>query len=602
MSKQELELLCAELRHFLIDQVSKTGGHLSSNLGTVELTVALFYAFDFDRDVVVWDVGHQSYTYKILTDRFSRFDTLRQKGGISGFPAPSESKYDAFIAGHGNTSLSAAIGIARAKKIKNEPGYVIVVIGDGAFTGGMVYEGFNNIDDTLDNLIVVLNDNKMSISKNVGSVARYLTSLRTSPGYSHAKKTVEDILGKTPLIGKPLRNTIVASKSLVRRAVYSSTFFEDLGLQYIGTMDGNNIYELADLFRNIQLKKGPMIIHLETVKGKGYKPAEENPGAFHGVSAFDYLHLDDPDNAPSDSFSNVFGQNLVELAQNNSSICAITAAMKYGTGLQFFYKAFKERFFDVGMAEQHAVTFSAGLASRGLLPVVAIYSTFLQRAYDSIIHDVVLQNLNVLFAIDRAGLVPGDGETHQGIYDVAFLSEVQSFVIMAPCNYAELTYWLEKLLNDYSMPRAIRYPRGGESPLLHSFPCTGNLYDKIFSAPEADTACVTYGREASEVYKACELAGADGYKLLQINPLPASLAQTLLPYKKIVFAEEGVENGGVGQRLYCALAEKGYQGHYEIIAVPNHGIDHCPVEELLCDFGLDTASLTEKLKKGASAF
>lgn len=597
MSKKELEVLCAELRHFLIEHVSRTGGHLSSNLGTVELTVALCYAFDFDRDVVIWDVGHQSYTYKILTGRMDQFDTLRQKGGISGFPAPGESRYDAFIAGHGNTSLSAAIGIAKAKKLKREPGYVIAVVGDGAFTGGMIYEGFNNIDESLDNLIIILNDNKMSISKNVGAMARYLTNLRTSPGYSNAKKAVEDILGKTPLIGRPLRDTIVASKSLLRRAVYNSTFFEDLGLQYIGTMDGNNVEELADLLRNIQLREGPMIVHLETVKGKGFKPAEENPGAFHGVSAFDYLHMDDPDNAPHDSFSNTFGEKLAQLAQTRPQICAVTAAMKYGTGLQFFYKAYKERFFDVGMAEQHAMTFSAGLSSRGLLPVVAIYSTFLQRAYDQIIHDVMLQKLDVVLAIDRAGLVPGDGETHQGIYDAAFLGQIQSMVVLSPSNYAELEYWLEKLIDDYTGPRAIRYPRGGEDPVLAKLPCSGALFDQIYTAPNARVACVTYGREAKEVLPACQAAWADGYKMLQINPIPMELVQTLLPYERILFAEEGIENGGVGQRLLCALAEKGYRGKFQIVAVPNLGIDHCSVDELLCDFGLDHESLCERLRE-----
>lgn len=602
LNKEQLFVLCQEIRTFLIDSVSKTGGHLSSNLGVVELTVALCYVFDMDVDSILWDVGHQCYTYKLLTGRMEQFSKLRAKGGIAGFPSPEESKYDAFIAGHGNTSLSAAIGIATAKKMKNEPGWVVAIVGDGAFTGGMIYEGLNNITEKLDNLIIILNDNKMSISKNVGAVSNYLTNLRNSKGYSSAKKQVEDILEKTPVIGHPLRDMIVASKAVIRRAVYNnSTFFEDLGLQYVGTMNGNNIAVLVNLFNNIQSRKGPLFIHLETTKGKGFKPAEDNPGAFHGVSTFDYMHITDPDNTPPDSFSNIMGHKLVQLAEQDESITAITAAMKYGTGLQFFYKQFKNRFFDVGMAEQHAVTFAAGLANRGIKPVVALYSTFLQRAYDQIIHDVMLQNANVLFAIDRAGLVPGDGETHQGIYDVAFLSEIRDLVIMSPSNYEELEYWFEKLITSYDTPRAIRYPRGGETELLSTYKCTGNLYDKIYDTDSAKKAFVTYGKEAEEVLKACKLAEqedvkVDAFKLLQINPIPDGFVAKLLQYETIVFAEEGIENGGVGQRLAYTLLENGFSGKYHIVAVPNRKIDHATVNELLVDFGLDANALVTTIK------
>ncbi len=602
LNKEQIFILCQEIRRFLIESVSQTGGHLSSNLGVVELSVALCYVFDINYDSILWDVGHQSYTYKLLTGRMDQFSKLRAKGGIAGFPSPEESKYDAFIAGHGNTSLSAAIGIATAKKMNNEPGWVIAIVGDGAFTGGMVYEGLNNISEKLDNLIIILNDNKMSISKNVGAVSNYLTKLRTSKGYSSAKRQVEDFLEKTPVIGQPLRDAIVASKAVIRRAVYNnSTFFEDLGLLYVGTMNGNNISVLVDLFQNIQDRKGPLFIHLETTKGKGFKPAEDNPGAFHGVSTFDYMHITDPDNTPSDSFSNVMGKKLVQLAEQDEKITAITAAMKYGTGLQFFYKKYKERFFDVGMAEQHAVTFAAGLASKGMKPVVALYSTFLQRAYDQVIHDVMLQNLNVLFAIDRAGLVPGDGETHQGIYDVAFLSEIKDFVILSPSNYEELEYWFEKLNTSYHAPRAIRYPRGGETELLSTLKCTGNLYDKIYDTPKAKKAFITYGKEAEEVLKACKIAEqedvkVDAFKLLQVNPLPAGFIAELLHYETIVFAEEGIENGGVGQRVAKELLENGFKGNYSIIAVPNRKIDHATVQELLVDFSLNADALFASIK------
>ena len=604
LNNEQTLVLCEEIRHFLIQNVSQTGGHLSSNLGTIELSVALCKVFDFEENAIVWDVGHQCYTYKLLTGRMNRFNKLREKGGISGFPQPNESKYDFFISGHGNTSLSAAIGIATAKKMKGEKGKVIAIVGDGAFTGGMIYEGLNNINDKLDNLIIILNDNKMSISKNVGAMSRYLTKLRTSREYSNAKKQVEDILEKTPIIGKPIREIILDTKSVLRRAVYNSTFFEELGLQYVGLMDGNDVNALTNLFENIKYRKGPLFIHLETVKGKGFKPAEENPGAFHGVSTFDYMHITDPDNTPPDSYSNVMGKKLTELADENSNICSVTAAMKYGTGLQFFYKKHKERFFDVGMAEQHAVTFSAGLAKNGLLPVTAIYSTFLQRSYDQIIHDVVLQNANVMFAIDRAGLVPGDGETHQGIYDAAFLGQISDFVLFSPSNYSELEYWFEKLLLHFNGPRGIRYCRGGESPELKDLGCSGELFDNIFKSSNAKKAFITYGREAEEVMAACTMAtendiNVDAYKLLQINPIPEKLIDVLMRYEELIFAEEGIENGGVAQRLLKLLHQQGYKGKYIIIAVKNKGIDHATVKELLKDFNLDAKSLFESLKGNA---
>ena len=360
LPERQLPQLCAEIREFLIEHVSKTGGHLSSNLGTVELTVALHRIFTTPEDAIVFDVGHQCYTHKILTGRADRFDTLRQEGGLSGFPNRGESEHDAFIAGHGNTALSAAIGIAQAKKLKGEKGTVIAVIGDGAFTGGMVYEGMNNID-TLDNLVVILNDNKMSISKNVGSFSRYLTNLRTSASYHKAKHRTEDLLDKTPVVGKYIKDALSYSKSVLRRTIYNSTFFEEMGFQYLGPLDGHNINELLATFSSAKQYDSPLFIHIETVKGRGFIPAERNPGAFHGVGAFDTEHLPDPDAAMSDSFSEEMGIAVTAAAQKDERICAVTAAMKYATGLHHFSKQFRRRFFDVGMAEQHAVTFAAGL-------------------------------------------------------------------------------------------------------------------------------------------------------------------------------------------------------------------------------------------------
>lgn len=388
-------------------------GYLASNLGVVELTVALHRVLDTPQDKIVFDVGHQCYTHKILTGRRGQFDKLRQLDGISGFPNPNESEHDAFIAGHGNTALSLAIGMAWAKKLHHEAGLVVAVIGDGAFTGGMVYEGMNNIEQ-LDNLLVILNDNKMSISKNVGALARYLTHLRTTTAYFDAKDNVRSFLDGVPLVGAPLKKNITECKTLLRRAMYHSTMFEDMGFQYIGPVDGHNVEELERTLRTIRNRQGPHFLHVITKKGKGYQPAEVNPGNYHGVSAFDPDGMPDPEVAPKESFSTVFGNALVTEGDRNPNICAITAAMKYGTGLQFFAHSHPERFFDVGMAEQHAVTFAAGLASQGMLPVVCIYSTFLQRSYDQIIHDVNLLRENVVFAIDRAGFVPADGETHQG--------------------------------------------------------------------------------------------------------------------------------------------------------------------------------------------
>lgn len=603
LTQTQLKSLCEEIRSFLIENVSKTGGHLSSNLGTVELTVALHKVFTTPHDQIVWDVGHQCYTHKLLTGRRDGFAKLRQKDGLSGFPNPFESEHDAFIAGHGSTALSAAIGLAQAKRIRGDSGKVIAVIGDGAFTGGMVYEGMNNIR-TLSNLIVILNDNKMSISKNVGSVAQYLTQLRTSPKYFKAKRDVQSALDAVPVVGPPVRKGIQAVKSAFRRSLYHSTMFEEMGFQYAGPINGHDINELCDLFAAYQYdQSAPVFLHVLTVKGKGFAPAEQNPGEFHGVSAFDLDHVTDPDVAPSSSFSNILGEELAQLGQQDPTICAVTAAMKYGTGLQFFYKQHKNRFFDVGMAEEHAVTFSAGLAQAGMKPVVALYSTFLQRAYDQLIHDVSLQNANVLVAIDRAGLVPGDGATHQGIFDAAFLSQIDNFRVVSPCNYTETRYWLKTLLSQTG-PRALRYPRGAQDETLAELACSGKEYDVYhFGQKPSHGAFICYGAEAAQVLQAARtLSEKDGvcidvFKLCVIHPLPAGLTQELLHYDHLLFAEEGVASGGIGEHLRLALEREGYQGIYKHIGLPSRGISHASVDQLRKQFGLDAQSLVE-LERG----
>ena len=601
---RDLELLCKEIREFLIESLSKTGGHLSSNLGVVDLTVAWHRIFNSPQDMLVFDVGHQCYTHKILTGRKAGFEKLRKLEGLSGFPAPTESKHDLFLAGHGSTSISAAIGLARAKKLKNEPGKVFVLIGDGAFTGGMIYEAINNISG-LDNLVVMLNDNTMSISKNVGSLAHYFTKLRTSDKYFRAKQDVKQVLEHTPVIGSGMAKGIQSIKSMLRRNIYHSTFFEELGFQYIGPMNGHNLPDLCNLFMSIRTATKPIFIHFETVKGKGFVPAEKNPGAFHGVSSFNTRKLTDPDLSPGDSFSNIFGQALAKAGESNEKVCAITAAMKYGTGLQFFKKQHPARFFDVGMAEGHAVTFAGGLAANGLLPVVAIYSTFLQRGYDQLIHDVSLQGLNVLFAIDRAGFVPGDGETHQGIYDAAYLSQQREMPVASPSNYSELTYWLNHLLNDYTGPRAIRYPRGKEPDQLcgkpcTGKPCTGKPFDKLLQNEGSKAALVTYGTLTADVLQGAQLlqqAGkpVDVYQMILINPLPQELVAQLQCYDKVFFAEEGITRGGIGEHLALELMAAGFTGRFYNYCVEDNRITHADVPQIKRLLKLDAEGLCRRI-------
>lgn len=594
LSEKELPELCEEIRRFLIQSVTATGGHLSSNLGVVELTVALHRMLDFPQDKLLFDVGHQCYTHKLLTGRRAGFAALRQKEGISGFPNPKESACDTFIAGHGSSALSTAIGIARAKKIKNEPGKVVVIVGDGAFTGGMVYEGMNNVSQ-LNNLIVILNDNKMSISKNVGQMANYLTKLRTDPKYFHAKAHMETALESIPVVGNSMVKLLQDGKKLVRRGIYHSTMFEEMGFQYIGPVDGHAVVELGRMLNNLHEQFAPLFLHVVTQKGKGLKPAEENPGEFHAVSSIDLNHLTNPELSPKDSFSTTFGSALAELGGEEKRLCAITAAMKYGTGLNFFKHAHPERFFDVGMAEEHAVSFSAGLASQGLLPVVAIYSTFFQRAYDQIIHDVNLMKLDVLFAIDRAGLVPGDGETHQGIYDTAVFSQV-GIPLYAPANYEELRYWLNFLVKQKRGPRAIRYARGEERESLAALGCSGAPFDKIEERPGARVALVSYGVLAEEIIAACDLlqqkkVSSDCYKMVQLYPLPEGLCEVLQAYDCILFAEDSIRTGSIGEQLGFAMQQQGWHGTFLLHGVDNTHLLHANVPQLRRDQQLDAAAL-----------
>lgn len=595
----QLNTLCEQVRMFLIDKVSKTGGHLSANLGTVEIITAMHHCFSTPQDEFVFDVGHQSYTHKIYTGRKDGFDKLRKMDGLSGFPSPNESECDAFITGHGSTSISVAVGLATAKKIKNEAGFVIAVVGDGAFTGGMIYEGLNNVNKHLDNLIVILNDNKMSISKNVGSMSKYLSTLRASPDYLNIKKSVSNTLDKIPYLGESLSKTLTSSKSWIRRSVYNSTFFEEMGFVYHKVDDGNNIEQMCAALNAAKAVEGPVFIHAITVKGKGFTPAEANPGAFHGVSSFNADKVSDPDVAPSDSFSTEFGQKLSEMANGNVKLCAITAAMKYGTGLQFFYKDHKRRFFDVGMAEEHAVTFAAGLAKSGLQPVVCLYSTFMQRAMDQFLQDVLILKLNVMFAIDRAGLVPGDGETHQGIYDIGIFLNYDNIKIACPSNYEELIYWQEYLVNNVCEPKVLRYARGGQEPNLVDYKCTTKEFDVIGDMGNAVIIC--YGRQFSEALKAQESLREDGIKvdilkLNIVNPMAQDAINKILSYKNIYFFEEHTKNGSIAVKLGTRLLETNYSGKYKYTCIENFAVNHASVPQLQKICGLDAEAIIKRIK------
>lgn len=599
LSEQQLLSLCREIREVLIDTVSQNGGHLASNLGVVELSVALHSIFDSPKDNFIFDVGHQSYVHKLLTGRVEEFSTIRTEGGLAGFPKPSESDHDPFVEGHCGTALSSAIGLAKAKLIKGDDSKTIVIMGDGSFTNGMIYEAVNNIDTSLKNLIVVLNDNSMSISKSVGSVARYLLKLRTNSGYARLKGRVETALKSVPVVGDGIAKVLMASKSFARRIIYDGVLFEELGFRYIGPVDGHDLPALIDLFKELSTgdTPGPMIIHAITSKGKGFHLAEENPGAYHGVGSFD-LEKGNPDIAESDCFSNVFGKKLEELAAEDERICAVTAAMKYGTGLNFFAHSFPKRFFDVGIAEEHAVTFSAGLARGGMKPVFAVYSTFLQRSFDQLYHDIILNKSDFMLAVDRAGIVGTDGETHQGLFDTAILSSVGGFTVVSPSNYEELRLWAEKLMS-MGGARAIRYPRGSEDKRIASYIPTGDDADLI-SDGNADNLIVTYGREFAEVMEAKDLLAQSGcscdvMKLNVVWPLAEDTVNKIAQYKNILFAEEGVICGGIGEHLLRMLEADGYCGRYGIAGFTSAAVPHGTLGSALKSAGLDSNSLMKRI-------
>lgn len=595
MDSKQLSILCSEIRQQIIRTVSKNGGHLASNLGAVELTVALHKVFQIPQDAIVWDVGHQCYTHKILTGRFSRFHTLRQTGGISGFPRHDESNCDAFLAGHASTSLSAACGLAKAKTLTGDPHTVIAVVGDGALTGGMIYEALNNAGRSGSRLIMVLNDNNMSISKSVGALARYLAMKRTSAGYLQLKDRVEDTLLKIPFIGQGIRDTIVSSKSTLRQVLYHSNLFEDFGFDYLGPVDGHNLSGLIQVLTRAKELEKPVVVHINTIKGKGYLPAEKNPARYHGVSAFNYKQGIQTGNEKT--FSSVFGEALVDLARKDQKICAITAAMETGTGLAPFAKEFgrQDRFFDVGIAEEHAVTFACGLAAGGMLPVVAVYSTFLQRAYDQLLHDGAIEPQHVVLAVDRAGFIGSDGATHQGLFDAAFLSQIPGIVVYSPATYNQLVYSLNQAMYQAKGLAAVRYPRGQED----SLPVTLSG-DWSHCSKDSSVLLVTYGRQVYESIKAMDLLAEKGKSvdllvLNKISPIPQECIQIARKYPKILFTEEGVLQGGIGEHFLCMLSEVSYYGKMQIQAVKQPFLPQMTLAEAQELCGLDAASIVEQV-------
>lgn len=594
----ELEELACEIRSKMIETVSKNGGHLSSNLGVVELSIAMHKMFNSPEDKFVWDVGHQVYTHKLLTGRVKEFDTLRTENGISGFCAPIESKHDIFYSGHSSTSISSALGIAEANKRFGKKDYTVAVIGDGALTGGMAYEALNNAGRSGTKLIVILNDNEMSISENVGSMARYLAVVRSKPEYTRLKAKTESTLNKIPLVGAGIAQLVSKIKSNIKSSIYESTFFEDLGFKYMGPIDGHNLEHLCEALDSAKLADAPVLLHISTVKGKGYNFAEKSPSTYHGVSKFN-IETGEP-SAGSVSFSSEFGDELCNLAKNNKDICAITAAMALGTGLKEFSEKYSDRFYDVGIAEEHAVTFASGLSKGGMVPVVALYSTFLQRAYDQLIHDGTLQNQKLIIGVDRAGFVGEDGVTHQGILDVSLLNSIPNATVYSPFTFNVLRKDLRNAIDNATNLTAIRYPRGSEANIPSEYTVTDNDFD--YFEGKSEKLIISYGRVTAEVLNAVNELKNKGISisvisLNKIKPINPKVIEIALNYNKIYFYEEAVRSGGIGQSVADMLFEKSYKGNYEHIAVDDVFVPHASVKSLLNRYGLDCESIINKLSE-----
>ena len=601
LTSEELSQLAEEIRAFLIEKISHTGGHLASNLGVVELTIALFRTFDLPEDKIIWDVGHQSYTHKILSGRRMEFDELRQYGGLSGFPNRKDSPYDSFDTGHSSTSISAGLGIAQGRDILGEDYKVVSVIGDGALTGGMAYEALNNAARMKKNFIIILNDNKMSISENVGGMSRYLGGLRTGAGYNDLKKNVADTLERIPVVGGRMIDKIKRTKNSIKQLFIPGMLFENMGITYLGPVDGHNIPALCKVLKEAQKLDHAVLVHVLTKKGKGYEPAEKNPAHFHGVSPFDIKTGKPLAEKKYPTYTDVFSKKLCQLGETHPELVAVTAAMPDGTGVAAFGKKFPDRFFDVGIAEAHAVTSAAGMAAAGLRPVVAVYSSFLQRGYDQILHDVCIQNLPVLFAVDRAGLVGSDGETHQGIFDYSYLTSIPNMSVAAPKNLWELRAMLDFAM-DYKAPFAIRYPRGTAYRGLKEFmqPIAYGkgeiIYEEENIALLAVGSMVSTGEHVRAKLKeegvSCTLANARFVK-----PFDKELVDRLAKnHRLIVTMEENVLQGGFGLPVTAYIHEHYPQVKVMNIALPDAYVEHGNVSVLRKGLGIDSDSIIQRLK------
>lgn len=602
--ESELTELCKDIREFLIQKVSKTGGHLASNLGVVELTVAMHKVYDSPRDKLIYDVGHQTYVHKILTGRANQFDTLRKFKGLSGFPKAYESVHDAYDTGHSSTSLGAAAGYAVARNLKVEDNEVVALIGDGAMTGGLVYEALNNIGSNRLKVRIILNDNGMSIAHNVGAMSKHLQGLRSSFNYINAKKSVRTSLNKVPLIGRPISNGISRTKSRIKLSVLDQQgiLFEELGIKYIGPIDGYNIPKLIEAFNAANAVDGPTLVHVITTKGKGYSWSEKYPKKFHGVGPFsvdDGNVLSSNPLSPELSFSEVFGNKLLQLAKADERIVAITAAMGSATGLGPFYEEFPNRFFDVGIAEQHAALFAAGLAKAGMVPVAPIYSSFLQRAYDQIIEDICIQNQHVVFGVDRAGLVGADGETHHGVFDLSYLSSIPNMTIFAPADGTQLEEMLEYAVKDINSPVAIRYPRGSaEFEHLKLKPFSGI---NIRLSAGTDITILAVGSMLDTALEAARELMSKGYNVgvtnvCVISPFEDRL--TDLDTKLVITIEDNVLRGGFGEAFASRALKNGYSYGLITLGVPDAFIEQGSVEQLRIECGMTASDIV----KGATEY
>lgn len=599
INPSQYEELAADIRQFLVEKTSVNGGHLASNLGVVELTMALHLSFDFPEDKVIFDVGHQAYTHKILSGRKDMFDTLRCYGGLSGFPKRRESDFDVFDTGHSTTSISVGMGLVAARNLKGENNYVISVIGDGSLTGGMAYEAFNNMSNIKGNYIIVLNDNNMSISPNVGGISKVLGDVRTTDSYYDLKQGVRKTLKKLPK-GDVLVDKISHTKANIKHMLVPNYIFEDMGLTYLGPVDGHDITKLLKIFKIAKRIDKPVIVHVVTRKGKGYKPAEANPSAFHGVGAFDIRTGKALDSSDGQDYSAIFGEKLTALAAKDKRICAITAAMPGGTGLSVFQKRFPSRCFDVGIAEEHAVTFAAGLAAGGMKPVVAVYSSFLQRAYDQILHDVCIGALPVVFAVDRAGIVGRDGETHQGIFDLSYLSTIPGMTVVAPSGRQELFKAMEFAFC-YGKPIAIRYPRGVAQETDTDAPEYELGRAKVIAKGNT-VAVVTVGNMMEEATVLCCRLKEAGLEPTLVDarfvkPVDEQcIAQLADTHRLVVTLEENVWHGGFGEQVLKIMSDGGFCASHMGIALPDKFLEHGTKKELREKYGLDAESIAKRIR------